>query len=416
MRYFILLFLVSSLYGEVTNIPTLSFDSKTQATINNVNPEFSAYLNEPEISFNEIKEYSQIVSNLLEHLDGFKIIEGKSDILKNTLPLLKEASKYATDGGFSKEIYNAIVMDKQSKNMAINYSQEIQKLKKDIGDLKWSRSLDAKFSALDMPSQSKSNGEALQYKFIEKEKEYKLNSYDEEIQEAKKQINNINITILAEKEQARINLQKTIILNFIDKRYEHTIIACSYYRLMYQDGAGQLKLESSLIEEASKNAKKLLSASSISSENMSASQISLDNKNTDNNGVEDKNNNQSISAGQLNKQKYGASGIKTMLSELTDTLDNITSDRLYRISNMPTTISEIETNSQKEINKCNKYISAFYRSISQNNFKNALFFLKKAYEVSDTLSSVQCVPYEYKEQLALFDSNLTLIDKNNKSK
>jgi hypothetical protein len=416
MRYSILIFLItSSLYSQETNIPTLSFNTRTQVKIDKTNPEFSAYLNEPEISFDEIKKYSQIISNLLENLDGFKIIDGKSDILNNSLPLLKEASKYASDGGFSKEIYNAIAMDKQSKNMALSYNQEIKKLKRDVNDLKWSRSVDSKFSALDMPFQTKNNGEALQYKFIEKEKDYKLNSYDEDLQDAKKQINRLNMTIVAEKEQARINLQKAIIVNFIDKRYEHTMIACAYYRLMYQDGGGQLKLESYLIEEASKNAKKLLSPSKISSENLSASQFNLDNKN--NNEEKDKNNNESISAGQVNKQKYTASGIKTMLPEVTDTIDSINSNRLNAIAYMPTTITEVETASQKEINKGNKYISAFYRSISQNNFKNALFFLKKAYDVSGTLSSVQCVPFEYKEQLAIFDSNdlkLNLIDTNNK--
>ena len=419
MRHYILtLLLTSSLYGQETNIPTISFDTRTQVKVDKINPEFSAYLNEPEISFDEIKKYSQIISNLLENLDGFKIIDGKSDILNNSLPLLKEASKYASDGGFSKEIYNAIAMDKQSKNMALSYNQEIKKLKRDVNDLKWSRSVDSKFSALDMPIQTKNNAEALQYKFIEKEKEYKLNSYDEDLQETKKQINHLNMSIVAEKEQARINLQKAIIVNFIDKRYEHTMIACAYYRLMYQDGGGQLKLESALIEEASKNAKKLLSASKISSENLSASQFSLDNKNENDSETKDKNNNESISAGQLNKQKYSASGIKTMLPEVTDTIDSINSNRLNAIAYMPTTITEVETASQKEINKGNKYISAFYRSISQNNFKNALFFLKKAYDVSETLSSVQCVPFEYKEQLALFDSNdlkLNLIDTNNKS-
>ena len=85
-----------------------------------IDSKFSAYLNEPEISYEEEKEYAKLVNELLERLDIFRIRSEGKKLLHEVLPILKAASRHPRDGGLCRQIYNAVGVDAQSKDSALS--------------------------------------------------------------------------------------------------------------------------------------------------------------------------------------------------------------------------------------------------------------------------------------------------------
>ena len=110
----------------------INWDGKSfkMADIKLIDSKFSAYLNEPEISFEEEKEYAKLVNELLERLDIFRIRREGKKLLEEVLPILKAASRHPRDGGLCKQIYNAVGVDTQTKDAAFTKAERIKALKK----------------------------------------------------------------------------------------------------------------------------------------------------------------------------------------------------------------------------------------------------------------------------------------------
>ena len=80
-----------------------------------IESKFSAYLNEPEISFEEEKEYALLIDQILEILDVYKMRgESRTVLVKEIMPLLRKASRHQRDGCQCRSLYNAVGTDLQS--------------------------------------------------------------------------------------------------------------------------------------------------------------------------------------------------------------------------------------------------------------------------------------------------------------
>ena len=90
-----------------TGLDGVNWDGKSFkiTDIKIIDSKFSAYLNEPEISYEEEKEYAKLVNELLERLDIFRIRSEGKRLLEEVLPILKAASRHPRDGGLCKQIY-----------------------------------------------------------------------------------------------------------------------------------------------------------------------------------------------------------------------------------------------------------------------------------------------------------------------
>lgn len=350
-----------------------------------IDSKFSAYLNEPEISYEEEKEYAKLVNELLERLDIFRIRSEGKRLLQEVLPILKAASRHPRDGGLCRQIYNAVGVDAQSKDAALSKEGRINALKKEIDTIKWNMSVTAKPSAMDIKPNINSTASSFEYEESQREKRTRMAFMQNELEDKYSELLANQNSIVSKTDDARLALQRMVIGNFINKRFDHVMIAASFYRLLYSDGAGEVKLQERIIEEAANNAKKLRSATSFDKNTTTSETMGLGTSGLYSNKTTTRNNSES--------------GITSMLPSASEALGAVTAAKIKVASLIPDTMTEVEMISQEAIDQCNRYVSAVRGHIAQNELQNAFERMQEAFAVGEQLASVRSFPREYRQQL-----------------
>jgi hypothetical protein len=350
-----------------------------------IDSKFSAYLNEPEISYEEEKEYAKLVNELLERLDIFRIRSEGKRLLQEVLPILKAASRHPRDGGLCRQIYNAVGVDAQSKDTALSKEGRINALKKEIDTIKWNMSVTAKPSAMDTKPNMNSTASSFEYEEAQREKRTRMAFMQNELEDKYSELLATQNSIASKTDDARLALQRMVIGNFINKRFDHVMIAASFYRLLYSDGAGEVKLQERIIEEAANNAKKLRSATSFDKNTTTSETMGIGTSGLYSNKTTTRNNSES--------------GITSMLPSASEALGAVTAAKIKVASLIPDTMTEVEMISQEAIDQCNRYVSAVRGHIAQNELENAFERLQEAFAVGEQLASIRSFPREYRQQL-----------------
>ena len=350
-----------------------------------IDSKFSAYLNEPEISYEEEKEYAKLVNELLERLDIFRIRSEGKRLLQEVLPILKAASRHPRDGGLCRQIYNAVGVDAQSKDTALSKEGRINALKKEIDTIKWNMSVTAKPSAMDTKPNMNSTASSFEYEEAQREKRTRMAFMQNELEDKYSELLATQNSIASKTDDARLALQRMVIGNFINKRFDHVMIAASFYRLLYSDGAGEVKLQERIIEEAANNAKKLRSATSFDKNTTTSETMGIGTSGLYSNKTTTRNNSES--------------GIASMLPSASEALGAVTAAKIKVASLIPDTMTEVEMISQEAIDQCNRYVSAVRGHIAQNELENAFERLQEAFAVGEQLASIRSFPREYRQQL-----------------
>ena len=350
-----------------------------------IDSKFSAYLNEPEISYEEEKEYAKLVNELLERLDIFRIRSEGKKLLHEVLPILKAASRHPRDGGLCRQIYNAVGVDAQSKDSALSKEDRIKALKKEIDTIKWNLSVAAKPSSMDVKPSYNSTASSFEYEEAQREKRTRLAFMQNDLEDKYSELLATQNSIVSKTDDARLALQRMVIGNFINKRFDHVMIAASFYRLLYSDGAGEVKLQERIIEEAANNAKKLRSATSFDKNTTTSETMGIGTSGLYSNKTTTRNNSES--------------GIASMLPSASEALGAVTAAKIKVASLIPDTMTEVEMISQEAIDQCNRYVSAVRGHIAQNELENAFERLQEAFAVGEQLASIRSFPREYRQQL-----------------
>ena len=336
---------------------------------------FSAYLNEPEISVAEEKEYAALIDQINELLDVYKIRGKNRDYLvKEVMPLLKKASRFARDGGLCRSIYTAVGTDLQAKDASVSKKDRMKELEKKVDALKWNMQLTAQSGTLAPPGSKAASDDEIarnvKYAFLNDELQ---NTYAEMQAIARQDLEKVG--------DARIALQRVVILAFLGRRFDHVMIGSAIYRLMYSDGAGEVKLQQRLIQEAAENAKQLRAAANIASSESSKSVRSSNYRSDE------------------KSSSRAESGITSMLPGTTAIMDSVTGAKLQIAAAIPDTMTEVEMISQEAIDQCNRYLSAVKGHLAQNEIDNAYQRLQEAFAAGENLACVRSFPRDYKQTL-----------------
>ena len=370
-----------------TGLDGVNWDGKSFkiTDIKIIESKFSAYLNEPEISYEEEKEYAKLINELLERLDIFRIRSEGKRLLQEVLPILKAASRHPRDGGCCRQIYNAVGVDSQSKDTALTKADRIGALKKEIETIKWNMSVSAKPSAMDVRPNFNSTSSSFEYEEAQREKRTRLAFMQNDLEDKYSELLATQNSIVSKTDDARFALQRMVVGNFINKRFDHVMIATSFYRLLYSDGAGEVKLQERIIEEAASNAKKLRSATSFDKNTTTSETMGIGTSGVYSNRTTTKNNSES--------------GITSMLPSASEALGAVTAAKIKVASLIPDTMTEVEMISQEAIDQCNRYVSTVRGHMAQNELENAFERLQEAFAVGEQLACIRSFPREYKQQL-----------------
>lgn len=357
-----------------------------------IDSKFSSYLNESEISYSEEMAYAKLVNELLERLDVFRIRTDGKKLLDEVLPILKTASKHPRDGGLCRQIYNAVGVDVQSKDASFMKSERIKEIKKEIETLKWNMSVTAKPNALDPKPSYNDPSSTFDYNEFQEEKKAKIAFMRNDLESKYAELAVLQKSISSNADDARLALQRVVVGHFILRRFDHVTIAASFYRLLYPDGAGEVKLQDQIVEEAASNARKFRSATAFDSGSYTSETRSITKNGIFSNSTSQKN--------------YLESGILSMLPGATEMLDSVTAGKVKITSLIPDTLGEIEAFSHETADQCNRYISAVQGHLAQNELENATERLREAFSIGEHLGSVRAFPREYKQRIWKYKNTL----------
>lgn len=340
-----------------------------------IDSKFSVYLNEPEISFAEEKEYAELIEKITELLDVYRIRGlNREYLVREVMPLLRKASRHPRDGGLCRSIYNAVGTDLQAKDASESKKERMKELEKKVDSIKWNMKIAAQSGTLAPQGSKAAEDDDIQrnikYTFLNDELQ---NTYAEMQALAKQDLEKIG--------DSRLALQRVVVGLFLARRFDHVMIGSSVYRLMYSDGAGEVKLQQRLIQEAAENAKQLRAAANVSTSERTKTVRSP-------NYREDQKSTSKVE-----------SGITSMLPSTTAVMDSMTGAKLQIAAAIPDTMTEVEMVSQEAIDQCNRYLSAVRGHMAQNELDSALQRLQEAFAAGENLACVRSFPRENKQAL-----------------
>ena len=357
-----------------------------------IDSKFSAYLNEPEISFHEEKDYSELIGKIIEKLDVFAIRQKGRALLREVLPDLAKASRHPRDGGVCRQIYNAVGVDVQSKDSADGKQRRVKELEKEIDTIKWNMSVAAKPSAMDVRPRGGESGTYYQYEEAQREKKTRLAFMQNDLENKYAELLAVQNSIVSKTDDARFALQRLIVANFLARRFDHVMIATSFYRLLYPDGASEVKLQERVIAEAAENAKRLRSATSFDKTESTSEQIGFGSG--------------GIYSNRTTTRANKEDGITSMLPTATDALGSITAAKIKFASLIPDTMTEVELASQEAIDQCNRYVSVVRGHLENQEMDNALERLREAFAFGEQLAAMRSFPRESKQALWKYKKTL----------
>ena len=367
----------SGLPEPSTGLDGVSWDGKSfkVTDIKIIESKFSAYLNEPEISYEEEKEYAEVIEKTIELLDVFSIREkNRNYLIKEVLPLLRKASRHKRDGGLCRSIYNAIGTDLQAKDASFTKKERMKELEKKVDSIKWNMRMATQASTL-APEGSRLMADD------ETQRNVKYAFLNDELQNTYAEMQAITKEDLEKIGDSRIALQRIVVGFFLSRRFDHVMIGAPIYRLMYSDGAGEVKLQQKLIQEAAENAKQLRAATSVatseSSKTVRSPNYRADEKSS----------------------TRAETGITSMLPGTTAVMDSVTSAKVQIAAVIPDTMTEIEMISQEAIDQCNRYLSAVNGHLAQSELDNAYQRLQEAFSAGENLACVRSFPRDSKQAL-----------------
>ena len=372
----------------------VTWDGKTYNLTDNkaVDAMFSAYLSEPELSFQEEKEYTALVAELQERLDVFRIRREGKKLLDEVLPLLKKAARHPRDGGICRQIYNAVGIDVQSKDFGLEKQRQVKALEEEIETLKWNLSVTAKPHSMEPRPKKNDTGSVFEYEEHQKVKKAKVDGMQTELEGKYAKLTALQNSIVEQAEDSRFALQRVILGLLVARRFDHVMVASSFYRLLYGDGDSEVKLQARIVEEAAQNAKKLRSATSFDRSRSFSEQINISSS--------------GVYSNRTVNQTDMEDGITSMLPAATDALGLITGTKIKAASLIPETVTEVELVSQEAIDKCNRLTASVRGHLAQKDLDNALGRLREAFLAGEHLAVVRSFPWEQKQVLWKYKKTL----------
>jgi len=273
-----------------------------------------------------------------------------------------------------RSIYNAVGTDLQAKDASDSKKERMKELEKKVDSIKWNMKMAAQSGTL-APQGSK----AAQDDEIQRNVKYTF--LNDELQNTYAEMQALAKQDLEKMGDSRIALQRVVVGLFLARRFDHVMIGSSIYRLMYSDGAGEVKLQQRLISEAAENAKQLRAAANVATSESTKTVRSSNYK-------EDQKSSSRVE-----------SGITSMLPGTTAVMDSMTGAKLQIAAAIPDTMTEVEMISQEAIDQCNRYLTAVKGHMAQNELDNALQRLQEAFAAGENLACVRSFPREMKQTL-----------------
>jgi len=222
---------------------TITWDGKTWNVTNNrvFRARFEKYLNAPEESGQQDVEYNAILARILDLLNPLKVNPKNLD---EAFALLPKASEFRRDAGLCDTIANQVLAAWQAQRARNRLQAATSALEEERARLERNKRIaleTARFSVRARPADGNT------FSADQRREQALLDATTNPIDQRLIEVNTLIKTNEAKRElrelQAKIEFQSLIIQLFLQRRFEHVLIATRFYRHVFNDGNQELQVK-----------------------------------------------------------------------------------------------------------------------------------------------------------------------------
>jgi hypothetical protein len=221
----------------------LSWDGKHWNINNNrlFSARFEKYLNAEAETSDADAHYRQTVNAILEKLSPYHL---SSDSLDEAFRLLPKASSFQADANLSDALASSVYSVWQARREDQRVQSADNSLAQEQRQVEWNAQMTAGSSGLDLPPPPHNNAAAsAEYqKELDSRRTIKMEPYVSRLAEIKALL----VTNKAKRElselQTKVEFQALIVQFFMQRRFQHVLMATEFYRAIFGEGDTSLKV------------------------------------------------------------------------------------------------------------------------------------------------------------------------------
>jgi hypothetical protein len=201
---------------------------------------FEKYLNAPEETDEDDKAYQQLIRTILLKLAPDRVTPAS---VMEAWRLLPVASNYKIDAHLCDSLADAIYsawMAKRSQNQLLLANEELEKQRKQH---EWNARMESEASSLSESSGGTNRSQSPNQTARNSSKEFRLQPHIQRLAEVNARIKANETKRIVSELQTRIEFQALMVQFFLQRRFQHVVMAARFYRQVFNDGDTSLKVE-----------------------------------------------------------------------------------------------------------------------------------------------------------------------------
>jgi len=200
---------------------------------------FEKFLNAPEETAEADAEYNAILDEMLALLSPGRI---SSKSLDEAFQLLPQASEFERDANLGDAIANQVYSAWSAVRAADRLSKANESLEKEKERLEWNQKMAASSHSVSPPSSSNPAALSEYVKTQEARRTAELQPITTRLTEVASLMKANQLKQEVSELQSKIEFQSLIVQLFLQRRFEHVLIATRFYRGIFSDGDSKLRV------------------------------------------------------------------------------------------------------------------------------------------------------------------------------
>ena len=201
---------------------------------------FEKYLNAPEETGEQDKQYQRVIQSILDKLSPSKVnVKNVDDAFR----LLPQAAAYDIDARLCDSLADAVYSAWQAQNAMQRLQQANEGLEQERKQNEWNAKMSAQSMTLDAPPSKNKDTAAQWAKEQDLKRDMEMHPYLTRLAEILASIKANQAKNALSEVQTKIEFQALIVQFFIQRRFQHVLMATRFYRAVFTDGDTKLRLD-----------------------------------------------------------------------------------------------------------------------------------------------------------------------------
>ena len=201
--------------------------------------QFVKFLNDPEETDKASTEYEAVLARIQQLLAPGQAMNANVD---QAWKLLFEGAKFRADGRLCNDMADAVYALWQAKSEQVHLATANEAIQKEKKTLLWNMEQSVSQDNLFAAPSGKGDAARASMENEQMKREYRLKPDQDRLAELEAQSKLNSVKREASELQAKIQFQTMIVQLFLQRRFEHVVIACRFYQATFGDGDQKLLL------------------------------------------------------------------------------------------------------------------------------------------------------------------------------